>query len=84
LTVATRRIRVSSQPAGYAFRRRVVLALPPEAIVERITSIGRVAADLASASPGTALRVSTSSFAPSWATQRAATGVLSAEYITIY
>jgi hypothetical protein len=84
LTVETRRIRVSSQSTGYAFRRRVVLALPPEAIVERITSTGRVAADLASASPGTALRVSTSSFAPSWATQRAATGVLSAEYVTIY
>jgi hypothetical protein len=84
LTVATRRIRVSSQSTGYAFRWRVVLALPPETIVERITSTGRVAADLASASPGTVLRVGTSSFAPSWATQRAAAGVLSAEYVTIY
>jgi len=84
LTVATRRIRVSSQSTGYAFRQRVVLALPPETIVERITSTGRVAADLASASPGTVLRVGTSSFAPSWATQRAAAGVLSAEYVTIY
>jgi hypothetical protein len=84
LTVETRRIRVSSQSTGYAFRRRVVLALPPEAIVERITSTGRVAADLASVSPGTVLRVGTFSFAPSWATQRAAAGVLSAEYVTIY
>jgi hypothetical protein len=84
LTVETRRIRVSSQSTGYAFRRRVVLALPLEAIVERITSTGLIAADLASASPGTALRVSTPGFAPSWATQRAAAGVLSAEYVTIY
>jgi hypothetical protein len=84
LTVETRRIRVSSQSTGYAFRRQVVLALPPEAIVERITSTGLVAADLATASPGTTLRVGTSSFAPSWATQRAAAGVLSAEYVTIY
>jgi hypothetical protein len=84
LTVETRRIRVSSQFTAYPFRRRVVLALPAEVIVERITSTGRVAADLASASPGTVLRVSTSSFAPSWATQRAAAGVLSVGYVTIY
>ena len=84
LTVETRRIRVSSQSTGYAFRRRVVLALPPEAIVERITSTGLVAADLVSASPGTMLRVSTPSFAPSWATQRAAAGVLSVGHVTIY
>jgi hypothetical protein len=84
LTVRTRRIWVSSQSTGYPFRRRVVLALPPEAIVERITSTGRVAADLASASWGTVLRIGTSGFAPSWATQRAAAGVLSVGHVTIY
>jgi Peptidase family M23 len=84
LTVQTRRIRVSSQSASYARRRQVVLALPAEAIVERITSTGRVAADLAGVSAGTVLRVSTSSFAPSWATQRAAAGVLSVGHVTIY
>ena len=83
-TVQTRRIRVSSQSAGYARRRQVVLALPTEAIVERITSTGRVAADLAGVSPGTVVLVSTSSFAPSWATQRAAAGVLSVGNVTIY
>jgi hypothetical protein len=84
LTVETRRIRVSSQSADFSRRRQVVLALPPEAIVERITSTGRVAADLAGATPGTVVRVTTSSFAPSWATQRAAAGVLSIGYVTIY
>jgi hypothetical protein len=84
LTVQTRRIRVSSQSSGYRFRRRVVLALPPEAIVERVTSTGRVAADLVSASTGTVLRVGTSGFAPSWATQRAAAGALSVAHVTIY
>jgi hypothetical protein len=84
LTVQTRRIRVSSQSAAYARRRQVVLAVPLEAIVERITSTGRVAADLSGVSPGTVVRVSTSSFAPSWATQRAAAGVLSVGYVTIY
>jgi peptidase M23-like protein len=84
VTVQTRRIRVSSQSVPYARRRRVVLTLPLEAIVERITSTGRVAANLAGVSPGTAVRVSTSSFAPSWATQRAAAAVLSVGYVTIY
>jgi hypothetical protein len=84
LTVETRRIRLSSQSTGYPFRRRVVLALPLEAIVERITSTGLVAADLTSTSPETTLRVSTPSFAPSWATQRAAAGMLSVGHVTIY
>jgi hypothetical protein len=60
------------------------LALPLEAIVERITSTGLVAADLTSTSPETTLRVSTPSFAPSWATQRAAAGMLSVGHVTIY
>jgi hypothetical protein len=83
LTVETRRIQVSSQSAGYAVLRQVVLAVPPEAVIDLVTSTGRVAADLASVSPGTVVRVSTSSFAPSWATQRAAAGVLSAGHVTI-
>lgn len=83
LTVETRRVQVSSQSAGYAVRRQVVLAFPPEAVIDRITATGRVAADLASVSPGTVVRVRTSSFAPSWATQRAAAGVLSAGHVRI-
>jgi hypothetical protein len=84
LTVETRRVRISSQSAGYASRRQVVLAVPPEALVERVTATGRVAANLAGLSPGTVVRVRTSTFAPSWVTQRAAAGVLSAGYVTIY
>jgi peptidase M23-like protein len=84
VTVRTRRIRVSSQSAAYARRRQVVLTLPLEAIVERITSTGRVAAILAGVSPGTVVRVGTSSFAPSWATQGAPAALLSVGYVTIY
>jgi hypothetical protein len=83
LTVETRRIKVSSQSTGYPLRRQVVLAIPPEAVVDQVTSTGRIAANLASVSPGTVVRVRTSSFAPSWTTQRAAAGVLSAVHITI-
>jgi hypothetical protein len=84
LTVKTRRIRVSSQTAAYARRRQVVLTVPTDAIVERVTSTGRVAASLADLQAGTIVRVGTSSFAPSWVTQRAAAGVLSAERVTIH
>jgi hypothetical protein len=83
LTVETRRIKVSSQSAGYALRRQVVLAVPPEAVVDRVTATGRVAVNLANVSAGTVLWVRTSTFAPSWVTQRAASGVLSARQITI-
>jgi hypothetical protein len=83
LTVETRRIKVSSQSAGYALRRQVVLAVPPEAVLDRVTATGRVAVNLADVSAGTVVRVRTSSFAPSWTTQRAAAGVLSAVHITI-
>jgi hypothetical protein len=83
LTVETRRVQVSSQSAGYALRRRVVLAVAPEAVIDLVTSAGRIAANLASVSPGTVIRVGTFSFAPSWATQRAAAGVLSAGHVTI-
>jgi peptidase M23-like protein len=83
LTVQTRRIRVSGQSASYARRRQVVLTLPPEAVVERVTSTGRVAATLAGLRAGTAIWVATTSFAPSWTTQRAAAGVLSVGRVTL-
>jgi hypothetical protein len=83
LTVETRRIKVSSQSAGYAHRRQVVLAVPPEAVLDRVTATGRVAVNLADVSAGTVVWVRTSTFAPSWVTQRAGAGVLSARQITI-
>jgi hypothetical protein len=84
LTVETRRIRVSSQSAAYARRRQVVLTVPPEAVIEQVTSTGRVASSLAGLTAGTVVFVGTTSFAPSWVTQRAAAGVLSAGHVTIH
>jgi hypothetical protein len=83
ITIATRRIRVSSQTTSYPLQRRVVLTVPAGAIIERSTVSGRVAASLASASVGMVTRISTLAFAPSWATQRAGAGVLSANRILL-
>jgi hypothetical protein len=84
LTVSTRRIRVSSQTASYARRRNVVITIPTDAVVERVTSTGRFASTLTGVTAGTVVWVGTSTFVPSWVTQRAATGVLSAAHLTIH
>jgi hypothetical protein len=60
-----------------------VLTLPPEALLERITSTGRTAVTLSALRAGTVVRVATRAFEPSWTTQRAAAGVLLAERVTI-
>jgi peptidase M23-like protein len=83
LTILTRRIRVSSQTTSYLLQRKVVLTVPAGATVERSTTSGRVAATLASAKVGMVTRISTVTFAPSWATQRAGAGVLSANSILL-
>jgi hypothetical protein len=83
LTVATRRLRVSSQATSYARRRKVVLTVPPEVLIERVSSTGRSGASLADVTPGTIVWLGTTTFAPSWATQKAAPGVLSAGHIVL-
>jgi hypothetical protein len=83
LTVRTRRVRVSRWSWSFALSRKVVLTLPPEALLERITSTGRTAVTLSALRAGTVVRVATRAFEPSWTTQRAAAGVLLAERVTI-
>ena len=83
LTVRTRRIRVSRWSWSYARRRRVALSVPPEAVFERVTSTGRSALTLSALRSGMVIWVGTTQFTPSWVTQRARVGVLSADHITL-
>jgi Peptidase family M23 len=82
VTVVTKRIRVSNQ-TSYLLKRTVVLTVPPDAVIERSTPTGRVPATLSSANVGMITRITTVAFAPSWATQRAGAGVLSADHILL-
>jgi hypothetical protein len=83
LTVQTQRVRVSRWSWSFALSRKVVLTLPPEALLERITSTGRTAVTLSALRAGTVVRVATRAFEPSWTTQRAAAGVLATYRVTI-
>ena len=83
LTVRTKRIRVSRWSWSYARRRKVVLAVPPEASLERVSSTGRSAVTLAALRAGMEIWVGTVQFAPSWATQRATAGVVAADHVTL-
>ncbi len=83
LTVRTKRIRVSTWKADYPRSRKVVLSVPMTATFERVTSTGRSALTLSALSAGMVVWVGTPQFAPSWATQRAAAGVLSLEHVTL-
>jgi hypothetical protein len=83
LTVRTTRIRVSRWSWSFARSRRVVLTVPSEASLERITSTGPTEVTLSALRSGTVVRVTTMLFAPSWVRQRPAAGVLSADHVTI-
>jgi Peptidase family M23 len=83
LRIRTKRIRVSSWSWSYARSRRVLLTVPAEAVLERVTSTGRTALTLSALRAGMIVRVATAEFVPSWATQRATAGVLSAARVTL-
>jgi hypothetical protein len=83
VVVTTKRIRVSRWSWFYALRRQVALTVPPEAVLQRVTSTGRTAVTLSALRAGMVVRVETTPFAPSWVTQRPAAGVLSADHVTI-
>jgi hypothetical protein len=83
LRIRTNRIRVSSWSWSYARSRRALLTVPEEAVLERVTSTGRTALTLSALRAGMVVRVATTAFTPSWATQRAAAGVLSAAQVTL-
>jgi hypothetical protein len=83
LKVRTKRIRVLPSQAGYPFARNVVLSVPTDAKLERVTSTGRWALTLSDLRAGMILWVGTKEFVPSWKTQRAAAGVLAAGAVTL-
>jgi hypothetical protein len=83
LTVRTKRIRVSRWKASYARSRRVVLAVPPTAVFERVTSTGRSVVTLSALSAGMVVGIRTTEFTPSWTTQRAAADALSLDHVIL-
>jgi Peptidase family M23 len=83
LRIRTNRIRVSSWSWSYARTRRVLLTVPAEALLERVTSTGRTALTLSALRAGMVVWVRTAEFAPSWRTQRAPAGVLAAAMVTL-
>ncbi len=82
LAIATRRVTMSN---GWTFvyERKVVLAVPAEARIQRRTPDGPVPADLADAKAGERVRVWTTSFEPRWRKQRARPLALSAARVLL-
>jgi hypothetical protein len=84
ITVRTRRIKLWPYEWLYPYARKVTLAMPPEAVVERRTADGSHASTtLGAFSIGKPARVWTQPFAPSWTTQRATVGVLVTKRILV-
>jgi hypothetical protein len=76
-------IRMAPMDWRYPYARRVVLTVPPGAIVERRAADALVATTLTDANAGTRARVWTQPFAPSWATQLAPRGTLTVRRILL-
>lgn len=85
-TITVKTHRVSVAPLGLSFinRRRVTLAVPPEADVERKGSSGYTTTDVSSAKVGEHVRVTTLTFTPVWKTQRALAQSISAAKIVLF
>jgi hypothetical protein len=84
-TITVRTKRVVVQPLGLDYRnvRKVIFAVPPETNVERKGASGLSTSDVSSAQTGERVRVTTITFAPSWATQRARAGSLTSAKILL-
>jgi hypothetical protein len=84
ITVMTKRIDVAVLGLSYVYRRKVTLAVPAEAEVERRGTSGSLSTtDVSSAQVGERARVTTTTFSPTWKTQRAGWGVLSVEKLLL-
>jgi hypothetical protein len=68
----------------FVLARYVTFALPPDLVVERRTKSGIAAAQLPEVAPGDLVTVRTKPFTPTWATQLAAAGVLSAQRLRLH
>jgi hypothetical protein len=68
---------------SYLYKRKVVLTLAPDVVIERRTVDGPVPATFTPSDVGKPLRVWTQPFAPSWTTQKAPAGLLVANRILL-
>jgi hypothetical protein len=84
-TITLRTKRVVVQPLGLDYRnvRKVTLAVPPETAVERKGTSGLTTTDVSSAKAGERVRVTTITFAPSWAAQKASAETIAAAKILL-
>jgi hypothetical protein len=83
ITVTTHRVVVEPLGLSYVFARKLTLSVPAEANVKRKTGSTFSAASVASAQIGERARLTTPSFTPTWATQRAKASVLSASQLIL-
>jgi hypothetical protein len=83
LTIRTAPIKVIPKDWAYRYERKVVLAVPAEAVVQRKTTDGLTASSLTSAVVGQRIHVFTTYFTPSWTTQVAPAQALLAGRIVI-
>jgi Peptidase family M23 len=83
ITVRTKRVLV--EPLGLSYRnvRKVTFAVPPETSVERKGTSGLTTTDVSSAKDGERVRVTTLTFAPSWATLKASAETITAAKILL-
>jgi hypothetical protein len=83
LTVRTRAFKIIPKDWVYRYRRRVVLTVPPETVVQARGTDGLSAATLTRSAVGQRVHVFTQLFTPSWTTQVAPAGTLKTGRIVI-
>jgi hypothetical protein len=83
ITVRTKRVVVQPLGLGYRNVRKVTFAVPPETVVARKGTSGLTTTDVSSAKAGERVRVTTITFAPSWATQKASAETIAAAKILL-
>jgi Peptidase family M23 len=84
ITVRTKRVVVAPLGLSYINVRKVVLAVPPETLVERRLSGGSFSkTNVSSAQVGERVRVTTITFAPTWTTQKAPAEAIAAAEILL-
>jgi hypothetical protein len=83
ITVRTKRIVVAPLRLDFVNVRRVRLAVPPETVVARKNGASVTTADLSAARAGDRARITTITFTPTWTTQKALAGSVSAAKILL-
>jgi Peptidase family M23 len=83
ITVRTKRVVVQPLGLDYRYVRKVTFAVPPATNVERKGASGLTTTDVSSAKAGERVRVTTTTFAPTWATQKASAEALAAAKILL-